>query len=88
MNKCILLALSLTMILGGCASRKPPFSRAQFLASKLRCGAADAYMIEAAPNTIGFRGTSDDHVSQAKCMKEHLAETDVQTVVLGSRLYV
>jgi hypothetical protein len=85
-DRFFLLALSLAII-GGCSNRKPPFSRDQFLAAKSRCGATDAYVVENAPNTIGFHGTSDVHINQAKCLKQALAETDVQTVVLGSRLY-
>ncbi|MES2452755.1 MAG: hypothetical protein V4610_19555 [Pseudomonadota bacterium] len=87
MNRSLPLALALTMIMGGCADRKAPFSRGAFLAAKSQCGAPDAYIIEAAPNTIGFHGTSDDHINQAKCLKEKLKGTDVRTVVLGSRLY-
>jgi hypothetical protein len=87
MSRYLPLALSLIMIVGGCADHKPPFSRDAFLAAKSQCGAPDAYTIEATPNTIGFHGTSDDHVNQAKCLKENLKGTDVRTVVLGSRLY-
>jgi hypothetical protein len=87
MNRRFLLALSLTVIMGGCADRKPPFSPDQFLAAKSQCNAPDAYIIETAPNTIGFHGTSDDHINQAKCLKEKLAGTDVETVVVGSRLH-
>lgn len=82
-----MLALPLTVIIGGCADRKPPFSRDQFHTAKSQCGATDAYIIESAPNTIGFRSTSDDHVNQAECLKEKLAGTDVETIVLGSRLH-
>jgi hypothetical protein len=87
MNRCLLLALSLTVIMAGCADLKPPFSRDQFLAARSQCGATDAYIVEAAPNTIGFHGTSDDHINQAECLKGKLAGTDVETVVLGSRLH-
>jgi hypothetical protein len=86
MDRFLLLTLSLA-IMGGCANRKQPFSRDQFLAAKSLCGATGAYLVENAPNTIGFHGTSDVHVSQAKCLKQALAGTDVQTVVIGSRLY-
>lgn len=86
MNRGLLLALSLTVIMAGCADRKP-FSRDQFLAARLQCGATDAYIVEAAPNTIGFHGTSDDHINQAECLKGKLAGTDVETIVLGSRLH-
>lgn len=82
-----LLALSLAMIVGGCSDRKPRFSHSQFLAAKSRCGAKDAYIVKAAPNTIAFRGESGDQVAQAACLKKNLAGTDVETVVLGSALY-
>ena len=87
MKKSIVLAFAVIAMSGGCTNRKPPFSPAQFLAAKARCGAADAYVIDATPNTIGFHGTSDDHTRQAKCLKEQMAGTDVRTIVLGSRLY-
>jgi hypothetical protein len=86
MNRWLVLILSV-VIMGGCADSKPSFSRDQFMAAKSRCGASDAYVIEATPNTIAFHGTSDDHIDQAKCLKERLKGTDVQTVVLGSRLH-
>jgi hypothetical protein len=86
MNRWLVPILSV-IITGGCADSKPPFSREQFMAAKSRCGASDAYVIEATPNTIAFHGTSDDHVNQAKCLKERLRGTDVQTVVLGSQLH-
>lgn len=82
-----MLALPLTVIIGGCADRKPSFSREQFRTAKAQCGATDAYIIESAPNTVGFRGTSDDHINQAECLKDKLAGTEVETVVLGSRLH-
>jgi hypothetical protein len=80
---CSIIALSSY----GCAEIKPPFSQEQFLAAKEQCRAVDAYIIKGAPNAIGFYGSSDDHMRQAKCFKEKLAGTDVQTVVIGSRLY-
>lgn len=86
--------LALFLVVGECTDHKPPFSRDAFLAAKSLCGSADAYVIKTAPNTIGFHGSSDDpdgsadaHVRQAACLKEKLNGTDVQTVVLGSRLY-
>ena len=81
------MAFALIAMSGGCANRKPPFSRAQFLAAKSRCGAVDAYVIGTAPNTIGFHGTSNDHTRQANCLKKQMEGTDVRTIVLGSRLY-
>lgn len=87
MKSRVMLALSLATIMAGCTDGKPPFSRDQFLAAKSQCRALDAYVIETAPNTIGFHGTSYDHVKQARCMKKKLAGTDVATVVLGSQVY-
>lgn len=87
MSRCIVVTLLLTLIAGGCADRKPPFSREQFLAARSRCRATDAYVIASTPNTIGFHGTSDEHVSQAKCLKKELGGTNVETVVLGSQLH-
>jgi lactam utilization protein B len=86
-NKRVVLALSLATIMVGCHASKPPFSRDQFLAAKSQCRALDAYVIGAAPNTIGFHGTSAEHLNQARCLKENLAETDVEIVVLGSQLH-
>jgi hypothetical protein len=77
----------LMVVASGCVERKPRFSDKQFAVAKSECKAVDAYVVEAAPNTIGFHGTSEDHMRQPKCLKEKLAKTDVQTVVLGSRLY-
>lgn len=85
MKKMKFAALGLFVIASGCIERKPPFSNKQFVVAKSQCGAVDAYVIEAAPNTIGFHGTSDDHMRQAKCLKEKLVGTDAQTVVLGSQ---
>lgn len=82
-----LLILVCASAVGGCEQPKPPFSQDQFLAAKEKCRAPDAFIIDIAPNTIGFRGTSDDHVEQAKCLKVELAGTDVETVVLGSQLH-
>lgn len=87
MKRTKLTTLALVVVASGCIERKPPFSNQQFAAARSRCCAVDAYVIGTTPNTIGFRGTSDDHVRQAKCLKDKLAGTDVQTVVLGSRLY-
>jgi hypothetical protein len=87
MKKPKLGALALLVLAGGCIERKPPFSNKQFVAAKTQCGAVDAYVIDAAPNTIGFHGTSDDHMRQAKCLEEKLTGSDVQTVVLGSQLH-
>jgi hypothetical protein len=87
MKRTKLSALALFVVANGCIERRPPFSNQQFAAAKLQCGAVDAYVIEAAPNTIGFHGTSDDHTRQAKCLKEKLVGTDVQTVVVGSKLH-
>lgn len=87
MKRTKLITLVLVVVASGCIERKPTFSKQQFAAARSQCGAVDAYVIGAAPNTIGFRGTSDDHVRQAKCLKEKLAGTDVQTVVLGSQLH-
>ena len=87
MKRTRLGALALLVVLSGCVERKPPFSSEQFLAAKSQCGAVDAYLIDSAPNTIGFHGTSNDHMRQAKCLKEKLAGFDVKTVVLGSQLH-
>ena len=87
MNNWRLLALSLATVTEACSDRKPPFSQAQFIAAKAQCGASDAYRIKTAPNTIGFHGSSDDHITQAKCLEAALAGTDVATVVVGLRLY-
>lgn len=87
MKRTKLGALTLLVVASGCIERKPPFSNEQFVAAKAQCAAVDAYVIDAAPNTIGFHGTSDDHMRQAKCLKEKLAGSDVQTVVLGSHLH-
>lgn len=83
----LLLIMACASAVGGCAKPKPPFSHDQFLAAKEKCRAPDAFIIDVAPNMIGFRGTSDDHVEQAKCFKVELAGTDVETVVLGSQLH-
>lgn len=83
----LLLLLACASAVGGCEQPKPPFSQDQFLAAKEKCRAPDAFIIDAAPNTIGFRGTSDDHVKQAKCLKAALAGTNVETVVIGSQLH-
>lgn len=80
-------AFALILVASGCTERKSPFSKEQFVVAKLQCKAVDAYVIEAFPNTIGLHGTSDDHTRQAKCFKEKLAGTEVQTVVLGSKLH-
>lgn len=87
MNRCLLSVLPLTLIIGACTDQKPPFSRDQFVLAKKNCGATDAYIVEAVPNTIGFHGTSDDHIGQAKCLKAKLAGTNVETVVVGSQRY-
>lgn len=79
--------LALLVVTSGCIEHKPPFSNEQFVAAKARCGAVDAYVIDAASSTIGFHGTSDDHLRQGKCLKEKLAGSDVHTVVLGSELH-
>lgn len=79
--------IALLMVMSGCVDRWPPFSSKQFIAAKAHCGAVDTYGIDAAPNTIGFHGTSDDHLRQARCLKEKLVGYDVQTVVLGSQLH-
>jgi len=88
MNKRVLPALALVMIVDGCADRKPPFSQEQFLQAKLQCGATDAYTVKELPNAIGFHGTSEKHVGQARCLKAKLADTDARVVVLGSQLYI
>jgi hypothetical protein len=80
-------ALALLVFASGCIERKPAFSSQQFAAAKLQCVAVDAYVMEWSPNTIRFHGTSDDHMRQAKCLKEKLAGYDVQTSVIGSQLY-
>lgn len=87
MKRTRLDALALIAVTSGCVERKPPFSSEQFLAAKAQCGAVDAYVIDAAPNTIGFSGTSNDHMRQAKCLKAKLEGFDVKTVVLGSQLH-
>jgi hypothetical protein len=87
MKRTKLSALAIYVIASGCIERKPPFSNQQFVTARSQCGAVDAYVIEAAPNTIGFHGTSGDHKRQAKCLEEKLAGTDVQTIVLGSQLH-
>lgn len=81
------LGLVCAAAVGGCGKSLPPFSQDQFLAAKEKCRAPDAFIIDAVPNTIGFRGTSDDHVEQAKCFKAELAGTNVDTVVIGSQLH-
>ncbi len=83
----LLLILVCAAAIGGCEKPKPPFSQDRFLAAKAKCRAPDAFIIDAVPNTIGFRGTSDDHVDQAKCFKAELAGTNVETVVIGSQLH-
>lgn len=83
----LLIQTLITAILVGCTERKPPFSRERFLAARWQCGATDAYIFKAAPNTIGFHGTAYDHTHQAKCLTQRLAGTDVEVVVLGSTLY-
>lgn len=87
MKRTRLGAFALLAAVSGCVERKPPFSSEQFLAAKAQCGAVDAYVIDAAPNTIGFHGTSDDHIRQAKCLKNKLERFYVKTVVLGSQLH-
>ncbi|MEN3748740.1 hypothetical protein TPR58_16310 [Sphingomonas sp. HF-S3] len=86
MRSVIFAAVSI-MALAGCQERKPSFSADAFEVAKRECGAKDAYIIADTSNTIGFRGTADEHVEQAKCIKQKLAGTDVQTVVLGSAMY-
>ena len=83
----LLLIMACASAVGGGAKPRPPFSHDQFLAAKKKCRAPDAIIIDAVPNTIGFRGTSDDHVEQAKCFKAALAGTNVETVVIGSQLH-
>lgn len=73
--------------LGGCTDRASCFTQAQFEAARAHCRAPDAYRVGTAPDTIGFRGTSDRHGAQAACLKAQLAGTGVKIVVLGSRLY-
>lgn len=82
----VLFAILLVGLVG-CGERKPPFSMAEFETAEQKCGATDAYVIDAAPNTIGFRGTAEEHLEQARCIETRLAGTDVQTVVLGSQLH-
>ncbi|WP_218146921.1 hypothetical protein [Sphingobium sp. AP50] len=41
------------------------------------------------PKAIAFHGSSDDHVGQAKCLKDKLRDTDMEQIVLiGSQMYV
>ena len=82
----ILISTSLLAVTG-CEDHKPPFSMTAFEAAKQECGAADAYVIDTAPNTVGFRGTKAEHLEQAGCIKAKLAGTDIRTVVLGSQLH-
>lgn len=88
MRWALLGILCVTPNLGGCTDRKPPFTKAQFEAARVRCNAPDAYVVKTAPDTIGFHGTSDRHPDQAACLEAQLAGTKVKTILLGSSMYV
>lgn len=87
MARSVFWPLALIIAVSGCTERKPPFSAEQFALAKAQCRAVDAYMLKAPANAIGFHGSSDDHRRQAKCLRDKLARTDVQTVIIGSQLY-
>ncbi len=41
------------------------------------------------PKAIAFHGSSDDHVEQAKCLKDKLQDTDMEQIILiGSQMYI
>lgn len=82
------LCLPLVLATGGC-DRKLPFSPTVFKKAKAQCGAKDAYIMPEHPKAIAFHGSSDDHVGQAKCLKDKLRDTDMEQIVLiGSQMYV
>jgi alpha-D-ribose 1-methylphosphonate 5-phosphate C-P lyase len=83
----LVLAIPPLMSLAGCDAGKPPFSVAAFELARQQCGANEAYILKSVPNTIGFHGTADEHIDHARCMQQKLEGTDVQIVVIGSRLY-